>query len=359
VGIGGKYAYPLLPKELLINMKNELQFGTGAVVGKEDHRDRFFDGIAFGAAPFDWDLGYDVRNIVGNINIKNQDGSLSCVGQGWSYQVGVLNAVEMGSYTEVSAKAFYSQIYLPQGGAYIRDGAKLAVNWGSNFEQDVSSYIDGKPPTEAFMKKLDWKDENATYRAEILRAKEYRAIQACDNMDLFAIAIRDNFGVVGGVAGTNNGTWNSLEPKPPTSEADIDWHHCLYYGWAGKDNEGKFIATPNSWGTRGGWQKLREDYFNKLFQFDPWTLTDQPNQQSMSNEAKDIIDNFDKYLIVEGVPPGRKGIMVSGKLMEITRQVNEPRISAAEASLYVLTNQGFGKTVSKKVFDELPKGNNF
>ncbi len=343
-----------------MNKHKNQQFGTGAVKDILDYRDRIFDGIAFGAPQFDWDKGYDIQEkIKHNIFFKNQDGSSSCVGQGWSYYVGILNTVETSVYDEVSAKAFYSQIVLPQGGAYIRDGGKLAVNYGANFEYDVPSYDNGQPPAEAFIKDKSWMTEKLTKKAKVLQAKEYRTIQACDSMDLFAIAIRDNYGVVGGVAGSNNGTWNSLEPKPPKNENDIDWLHCLYYGKAGRDNKGRFIASPNSWGSRTKWQKFRQDYFNNLFQFNPWTLTDKPNQEFMSDEAQNIIDNFDKYLIVEGIAPGRKGIMVAGELMEITRQVNEPRISAAEASLYVLTNQGFGKTVSKKIFDELPRGNNF
>lgn len=276
--------------------KKKIQFGTGAIPDPEDVRDRLYDVMGAAAADVDWEKGYDVEKELGiKIPFKNQGQSGSCVGQGWAYYLAILNMVETGKLDEVSAKSIYSliQIGLAAGGAYIRDGAKLAVNWGALMEAILFSYetfttqdINGpriikNPPSEQFMKDKSWKTPEMDKLAEILQAKEYRTIVANRNMDLFAQAIRDNHGVVSGVNGSNNGTWNSQEPKPPTK---TEWGHCIYFGKFGTDEKGKYISTPNSWGERNpdglhkdGWQKIRADYFDSGNMFNPWILIDKPN----------------------------------------------------------------------------------
>jgi len=272
--------------------------GTGCIPDIQDERDYSFDEIALGASPVDWEKGYDIEKELGiTIPIKHQNGSSSCVGQGVSYYVGVLNTVETGEYDEASAKSLYSQIFLPNGGAYIRTGIKLIVDWGCHFEKNLTSYENGKPPSEKFMRDLSWKNPISDKLAKTLQAKEYRSINAKDNMDLFAMAIRDNYGVVGGLYGSNKGNWNTNEPKPATQ----NWGHCIYYGKFGIDEKGRYIATPNSWGERkkdelhpDGWQKLREDYFNSAYQFNPWTLVDKPNKEPM------ILQDGKLYKLFEG-----------------------------------------------------------
>lgn len=212
----------------MFNFLKKQKFGTGALEDQLDLRDYKFDEIAAAAPAVDWDKGYDVEKEANiKIPIKNQNGSSSCVGQGWSYYIAILNAIEIGSYNEVSAKAIYSQIALPQGGAYIKSGGKLTVDWGSVMENIVPSYDNGKSPTENFVKDLSWRSEEINKTAKILQAKEYRVISNKDNMDNFAVAIRDNYGVVGGLRGENNATWSTNEPKPPKVSS---WAHCFVVG---------------------------------------------------------------------------------------------------------------------------------
>src|ERR1035437_9544551 len=61
------------------------------------------------------------------------------------------------------------------------------------------------------------------------------------------------------------------------------WGHCLFFGKAGTDSLGRFVATPNSWNERtkdtlhpDGWQKLRQEWFDNSgrFLFNAWTLID-------------------------------------------------------------------------------------
>jgi hypothetical protein len=320
-----------------------------------------YEEIVTAGKPVDWKKGFDVEKELDiKIPMKDQDGSGSCVGQGWSYYGAVLNAAEVGYYKEQSAKAIYSQIELglPQGGAYIRDGAKLFVNWGSLQENMLPSYDNGNPPSEEFMKIKTWKTPAMNKIAEVLQAKEYRTFNAAQNMEMFAMAIRDNYGVVGGVSGTNNGTWRTFEPQPPTDRAD--WGHCLFFGKFGIDRIGKYIASPNSWGSIGtdsdhedGWQKFRENWFESRWMFNPWTLLDKQNIVSLSLETEKVINKYEKKFVIEGEGPGRKGILVNGQL----RPVRTEREAAA--SIYVQANSGNGVTVTSKMFDEIPKGANF
>jgi hypothetical protein len=291
-----------------------------------DLRDHSYDNIVAAAAPvvIDWVKGFDIRNVLGgDIKIKCQFQSLSCVGQGWSYYIWVKQIIEMMScygmnleqlriahaaeVDEVSAKAIYSQIYIQdQGGAYVRDGAQLTISWGSLFEKLVPSI---NPATgiaeESFMRDRSWQTKAMNDLAKTLCGLEFAVINACDNMDLFAQAILQNHGVVGGVEGQNDRGWDTENPSAPISGQPI-WRHCLYYGAFGTDDKGRFIATPNSWGNAfqnpirdwkpgdppgDGWQKLRADYFNLTDQFNPWTYVDKPNKPlSMASNVKIIKD---------------------------------------------------------------------
>lgn len=336
-----------LPK-VIIMFNRRIKFGTGCKRDPVNIKDRLYDGIAFGAAPFDWVKGYDIEEIIKHkLFFQDQDGSSSCVGQAWAYYVAVLNTLEINDYISSSAKGFYSQIFLPSGGAYIRDGGKLTVNWGAVPADVVPSYDNKKPPTEVFMRNLDWKTVAMDNVAKSLKAKEYRMI-ANVTMEIVAQGIRDNYGVVGGLEGANNGSWSTLEPKPGKKE----WGHALYFGKAGIDDKGKYIATPNSWGDRfkGKWQKLREEWFTNEYMFNPWLLVDQPN---FSTKVIDFMHKMDKGMIIENEPPGRKGIIYDKKLMEV--------INGREgvAALYLIENKTSIRRVSKDIFNMLPKGNNF
>ena len=332
--------------------------GTGAVPDKTDERD--FEYIpSMGAGPVDWETGYDVEEDVNiKIPIKDQNGSSSCVSQAWAYYVAVINAVESKVYKEVSAKAIFSQIFLSYG-AYIRDGAKLIVSWGSLPEETVCSYNNGKPPRDPFIKDKKWKNSEMDRMAEILKAKDYRMLIGKHSMDDFARAIKGNKGVVTGLFVGNNKSWRTLEPTPSVRTGG----HAIYFGKFGTDKKGRYISTPNSWGTRkgtnelhpDGWQKLRKEYFNSEFIFNPWTLTDKPNDE-IKNKAYEIMIKNEKKIIIEGEGHGRKGVIVDGKLREILDHTNNRAVAAC---LYVLANNGLGETVNTETFNAMERKQNF
>lgn len=321
---------------------NNKQFGTGAIKAPEDKRDLIYEDVVMGATPFDWEKGFDIRKEL-NIEIpfKDQNSSSSCVGQAWSYYGAMLDTKEVGSYNEQSAKALYSQIFLPSGGAYIKSGANLFVDWGSLPEKILTSYENGNPPSEAFVRDLSWKNAEMDWLAQNLQSKEYRKINAATNIDLFAMAIRDNLGVVSGVNGDNNGTWGTLEPKPPTTPV---WGHALYFGVAGMDDKGKYIATPNSWGNRFNrqWQKLREDYFTSGNMFDAWTLIDKPN--------KDMI----KFRLIQQI--GEKAVWFVGADGVRRFFFDEDQYKSIAPILGLPTDFSGLEALSKDAINQIPAG---
>lgn len=309
---------------------NEFPYNDGQLAARqdpEDQRDLSYDKYVMGAAPveIDWEKGFDIRDTLGaDFKFKLQGPSLSCVGQGVSYYVWVKQVLEMmdryglklpdlrlerpQDVDEVSAKAIYAQIFLaPQGGAYIRSGMKLIVDWGSVFEHDLPSVNpDTGMEDENWMRDRAWLDAKISEIAKILKGQKFMTITAADDIDLFARAIMENAGVVGGILGGNQHGWNTENPWPP-DDLSKAWGHCLYYGAFGTDEKGKFIATPNSWGNGfrpdpsyiwkpgdkpgQGWQKLRANYFNNTFQFNPWTFQDKLNEEQNMSNIKIIKDS--------------------------------------------------------------------
>lgn len=288
------------------DLQIEGRFNAGAVPNISDPRDYKYEAVA-GAVVIDWDRGNDIRNKLGDaIDYKNQEQSYSCVGQGVSYDVWVHNIIELmskysmnlaglrSSYSdlisEVSAKSIYSLISLGYGqGAYIRSGVSLAKDKGVNLETVVPSYKKDGSTDETFMIDKSWQTPLLQEVAKILRGKDYREIDAADNMDLFAQAIIEGNGLVGGCMGENNGTWMTESPRPPQDSGV--WGHCMYFGAFGKDKKGRFIATPNSWGNilgaerwrpgrepGFGWQKFYEEWFNRKWMFNPTLYVDKPNE---------------------------------------------------------------------------------
>ncbi len=351
-------------KDSKVKKTNDFQFGTGCLPDERDVRDLKYEDIVGGELKLtdeEWTQGFDVEKEL-NITIpfKNQGSTLSCNGNAWAYYTAVLNAVEEKQYKEVSAKSIYSQIFLPQGGSYLRDGGKLLFDWGALPETYLTSYDGNNLPSEKFVRELSWKNKKADDTAKVLQAKEYRMVTGI-TMESIAYAIKNNWGVIGGLNGENNGTWGSNEPKPPVNK--IEWGHALYFGKLGVDKLGKFIATPNSWGTRNrkdelhldDWQKLREDYFTSTYMFNPWVAVDKPNivSSDLSDDIKKLLISYEKKIIIESEGIGRKGIIINGKL----REIKNGREGAS--CLYTLANNGFGKNSNTKEFDSLPKDVNF
>ena len=248
-------------------------FHPGGIKDRVDLRDHKWSEVGFGSAPFDWSgLGYSVEdelrlklnNPSFKIPVKNQDGSGSCGGQAWSYYGGSLEALYTGSFEERSAKFIYAQTYVPGGGSAGRENSNIAIKQGWAKEAVLPSYDGGNPPSEAFMERSG--DITDVVRQDAVNAKAASYADVNQDIDTIAQAVRDNHGVIIGVVGSNNATWYSIFPAPPTM-AESRWYHWLYAGKARMINGKKHIGVLNSWGPvvgENGWQWISEDYINAI-----------------------------------------------------------------------------------------------
>lgn len=344
-------------------------FRSGALPDKPDPRDRKLDDIAVGSAPpmteQDWVRGFDIEKELNiTMPMQNQGSSLSCVGQSFSQFASVLDTTKTGKYIMTSAKAIYSRIRLPNGAAYFRDGAAQLVDFGRIYESMVRSYYGNGSTNEELFKDTSWITPEIIEFASRMRFAEYRTpISTAHDMtmDKWAMTIRDNHGMVAGVVGNNNGTWFTNEPKPPTNLVPQNqlWYHAVYFGKFGVDSLGKYIATPNSWGTRGktqlhpdGWQKLRAEWFEGQgrWLFSPWTLI---LKDSIYNNSMDInkflLDNDLKF--IRNQETGAFGRIIAKKLRVA---VTDDRAALMLMDAAVRQN---GKNITNAEWEKLPKEN--
>lgn len=275
----------------------EGKFGTGAVIEKQHRKDVLYTSVA-SVARVDWIRGYSVGvELGGFIPVKNQKNTLSCVGQSLAYYSWVLSMADLVKRTgltltelrasqphltvEHSAKSIYSQIYIPYGGASLTRGAKTLIKWGILTEKVCPSQNGAEELTEAFMDDDTWKNDITSWEAKKLREKGFAYIYPTApgrsvDMETVAHAIQNNWGCILIISGNNNGTWLTTEPKPPANESEL-WAHAIWCGGFGNDSKGRYIFTPNSWGDLGGWQKIREDYFNTRLVSAALVIVDKPD----------------------------------------------------------------------------------
>jgi len=259
-------------------------FNNGVYRDGHDGRDRLFSDYlkiyerAFGSKPFDWENGYDVEKYLGfKLPIKNQQNSLSCVGQGSSYYKQLYEYYLKRVSKEKSAKSVYSQIFLPQGGAWLRDAMRLICDYGINLEEDVPSYQYGDNVPEEFIRDKSWMNYSMTKKAKYYANSSYYRIDGF-SIDDFAKAIEIGKGALIAVTGNNNGTWYSKFPKPPTDDIPQSelWGHAVVAVGALMIDNKKYIKIKNSWGNIGenGYQYLGEEWFTSdgKWIFNPWVF---------------------------------------------------------------------------------------
>lgn len=247
-----------------------LNFSPGGFEDRIDNRDYQWSEVGGSISqPFNWQEGFDVEQELGfNLIVKDQGLSYSCGGQAWGYLAEVLEALNTGSYEPRSAKYMYAQTWAPGGGSRGRDNADIFVNQGVARESIMTSYENRRPPSETFMEKSGDIKDDARQDAKFSKASAYA--QTGTDIESVATALQRNHGVILGVEGSNNGTWQSEFPEPPSF---TEWRHWVYACAAKLINGKKHIRIINSWGTETGnegRQWLSEDYF-KSHIFSGWT----------------------------------------------------------------------------------------
>lgn len=228
--------------------------------------------------PVDWSKGHDTEAESGiKLIIKDQNGSSSCVGQGWSTYGEYLNFLETKKQVQMSARWIYKHIFLAGGGAYISNGAEFLIKKGFISEDSFTSYEGGHPPTETFMVSDYGMRDTLDKEAYNYQAQKYFYVDS-GNINEIALAIKNHGLVAFGVYGDNRG-WQKAEVTPPQSLSG-QWGH-LVVGKGFRLRRGKrWIKIHNSWGTQwgengNGW--VPEDYFTKRQVYNPLVLVDKPN----------------------------------------------------------------------------------
>lgn len=291
-------------------------FNPGAVYRRWDNRNVLYAELPAGAGSFDWDKGFDLSEKV-PFKIEEQDGSLSCVGQAWSAYAEALDYLETGIYTDLSSRFIYSRIFIPEtGGSYIYKGASIMTESGVATENSVSSYDNGQPPSEGFMRKIDDRSEII---AEALKRKAKSHAYVDYGIDQFALAIQNQNGLVTGFIGSNEGASQSNGFIRPPLANEFTWSHAVYCVGAKLINGKKYIKFANSWGKDwgdNGFGWFGEDYFKAGKVFNAITMVDLPNDWNSPTpfkhhfardlwygEKSDEVRNLQIALRLDGVFP--------------------------------------------------------
>jgi len=240
---------------------------SGAHARAFDERDYGLGSPEIGQAiePFNWKEGYDIEKDLDFIlPTKDQGSAGSCGGETISEYAQTITSAFLHETSEKSAKAHYSQVFVPGGGSNSRALGDVCVKQGFYKEALVPSYPKpGVPPTEAFMERAA--DISAAARADAAKTAGLVAyVYPAINIDVMAAAMKANKGILIGIHGSNNGTWLSSHPSP--KQVGDFWAHFMFGGKAGIVKGKKGIWAKQSWGAdcapdTNGWQFISEDHF--------------------------------------------------------------------------------------------------
>jgi hypothetical protein len=263
-------------------------FKGGAFESPKDARDfQFSELISVGAvAPItdeEWDEGFDSEAVLGiKLKRENQNGSSSCVAQATSKVGEGLNYLETKQLMDFSAKRIYSNIFLPDGGAYTTEGAKWAINYGFLPEEFDKSYENGNAPSEEYIRQRKVLSPAEKTMEKVFSSASY--FFAYD-IDAVATAIKNSYFIIMSANGDSQG-WRTGDLLPPVK---VKWGHAFVgKGFQRKVNPNtgtkmKAIKFLNSWGTWGyggdGW--MYEDYFTSGNVHTALVLVDKKNLITM------------------------------------------------------------------------------
>jgi hypothetical protein len=240
----------------------------GAIKSPEDPRD--FKLEVLGALPpVDWSKEFRLPNP----GDEDQGSSESCVAQSFSY---FHNEIHPANY---SRRDLYARIFLPQGGAYLRDGAAQIVANGQATRDEVP---DPSPQTEAGMR-----DKTGVTASSEFSHKELAYYSFAPDIDTVAAAIKAYNGAVIGVYGSNPG-WQDLQNPRPPKAGETKWGHALYCMGYHLHNRVKCIIAKSSWCNEVKEHHIKADYFQSGNTFDNWTIAPKKgtNMDQIITQAK-------------------------------------------------------------------------
>lgn len=253
--------------------------GAGAIPLNRIHRfyNRYFKRhhLVGQIALFDWEKGYDVRDTIGPIKIKNQGINDSCGGQSGSYFLEIQRKLQGIQESELSAKSVYAPIAYPGGGTTIPSLEAQIATKGANFEETVPSYDpQGNPLPELQMEDKSW--QTVAISQDALTRAGYTPINVPTDIESVASAIQQYGAVIIEITGQNNGSWTSSIPQPPNKgNPNPLWRHFLCLCGAKIIGGVKCIIALESMGTSwgdSGVQNITETYFDSGYVNDAFTF---------------------------------------------------------------------------------------
>lgn len=114
-----------------------------------------------------------------------------------------------------------------------------------------------------------------------------------------------------------------------------------------------FAGRPLIRKTDGSWNKMFDDQYRGYIDLEQCFIKKPIYNKQLIINANNMLEKYEKKLIIEGDGAGRKFVVVGGKL----RQIQGDR--EAHASLYILANNGLGVTVSGEMIDTMEKDKDF
>lgn len=193
-----------------------------------------------------------------------------CVGEAWSYYHWQLkNKV-------FSVKSVFSYIALNYG-AQIRDGGIRLLKFGQETFEET--------PDPEYKTPQNMRDKEGLNETDALDDRELDSfVLPNQSIDGVAWGIKNYFGVVFGVNGTNDGWQDMLNPRPPLNGEPGMWGHALYaMGYHMHDGQ-RCIIAKSSWCRQPVKEHhIKDNYFITGNTFNAWTLI--PRKDTMPNKA--------------------------------------------------------------------------
>lgn len=226
--------------------------------------------------PFNWQIGYDVRDTIGPITIKNQGNNDSCGGQAGAYAMEILRRMKGLNEGEISAKSIYAPIAYPGGGTTVPALITQLCTRGANTEFVISSYdANGNPLSESMMEDLSWRTPQ-TVQDAFARAG-YTPLNIPIDMDDIASAIASYGMVIWEIRGEVNGTWASPSPQPPKTpggNGEFFSHFMCLFGANNRNDQPTLMALESEGLSQGiqGIQFFNQNYIDSGYIVDCFTL---------------------------------------------------------------------------------------
>ncbi len=244
---------------------NEKNMGHGVVrrnpiVKKVQKLSRQLKGQRIGKSttPFNWERGYDVRDTVGSIQIKNQGSSYSCGGQAGAYFLEIQRRLQNIREGAISAKSIYSPWDNIGGGMTVTELNTQIGAHGAVLEVTVPSYDTyGNPLSESMIHDSSWETPALLYDATTRAG--YTPYDIAEDIETIAQTVQNYGAVLIEIRGNNNLTW--LSPTPSVVKFGDYWYHYMCVIGAKQFGSEKKLVALNSWGEQCG--NKGEQYFGE------------------------------------------------------------------------------------------------